>query len=66
MLNIGAIMTNYLVFHTEALQKMADFGQNTGQLKKKVTLSHVYKEVTSEPTITRFSTVVGKTLKVCN
>jgi hypothetical protein len=36
----------------------------TGQLKKKVTLSHVYIEVTSEPTITRH-TVVRKTLKVC-
>jgi hypothetical protein len=25
---------------------------NTGQFKKKVTISHVYNEVTSEPTIT--------------
>jgi hypothetical protein len=31
---------------------------NTGQFKKKVTLSHVYNEVTSEPTVTRY-TVVG-------
>jgi hypothetical protein len=27
---------------------------NTEQFKKKVTLSHVYNEVTSEPTITRY------------
>jgi hypothetical protein len=33
---------------------------STGQFKKKVTLSHVYNEVTSEPT-----TIVRKTLKVC-
>jgi hypothetical protein len=37
----------------------------TGQFKKKVTLSHVHNEVTSEPTITRFSTIVRKSLKVC-
>jgi hypothetical protein len=37
---------------------------NTGQFKKKVTLSHVYNEVTSEPTITRY-TIVRKTLQVC-
>jgi hypothetical protein len=36
----------------------------TGQLKKKVTLSHVYNEVTSEPTITRFTAIVRKALKV--
>jgi hypothetical protein len=35
----------------------------TGQFKKKVTLSHVYNEVTSEPTITRHTTIVRKTLK---
>jgi hypothetical protein len=29
----------------------------TGQLKKKVTLSHVYNEVTSEPTITRYAAI---------
>jgi hypothetical protein len=38
---------------------------HTGQLKKKVTLSHVYNEVTSEPKITRYTTIVRKTLKVC-
>jgi hypothetical protein len=38
---------------------------NTGQLKKEVTISHVYNEVTSEPTITRYTTIVRKTLKVC-
>jgi hypothetical protein len=38
---------------------------NTGQFKKKVTLPHVHNEATSEPTITRFSTIVTKTLKVC-
>jgi hypothetical protein len=38
---------------------------NTGQLKKKVTFSHVYNEVTSEPTITRYTTIVRKTLEVC-
>jgi hypothetical protein len=32
------------------------------QLKKKVTLSHVYNEVTSEPTITRYTTTVRKTV----
>jgi hypothetical protein len=37
----------------------------TGQFKKKVTLSHVCNEVTSEPTVTRYTTVVRKTLKVC-
>jgi hypothetical protein len=31
---------------------------NTGQFKKNVTLSHVYNEVTSEPTITRHTTIV--------
>jgi hypothetical protein len=39
---------------------------NTWQFKKKVTLSHVYNEVTSEPTITRHTTIVRKILKVCN
>jgi hypothetical protein len=29
--------------------------QNTGQFKKKVTLSRVYNEVTSEPIITRYA-----------
>jgi hypothetical protein len=37
---------------------------NTEQLKKKVTHSRVYNEVTSEPTITRYTTIVRKTLKV--
>jgi hypothetical protein len=37
----------------------------TGEFKKKATLSHVYNEVTSEPTITRYTTTVRKTLKVC-
>jgi hypothetical protein len=37
----------------------------TEQFKKKVTLSHVYNEVTSEPTITWYTTIVRKTLKVC-
>jgi hypothetical protein len=36
-----------------------------GQFKKKITLTHVYNEVSSEPTITRFSTIERKTLKVC-
>jgi hypothetical protein len=36
----------------------------TGQFKKKITLSHIYNEVTSEPTITRYTTIVRKTLKV--
>jgi hypothetical protein len=34
-------------------------------IKNKVTLSHVYNEVTSEPTITRYTTIARKTLKVC-
>jgi hypothetical protein len=39
---------------------------HTGQFKQKVTLLHVYNEVTSEPTITRY-TIVGKLPKfVCN
>jgi hypothetical protein len=38
--------------------------RNTGQLKKKVTLSYGYNEVTSEPTITRYTTIVRKTLNV--
>jgi hypothetical protein len=33
----------------------------TGQFKKKATLSHVCNEVTSEPTITRYTTIVRKT-----
>jgi hypothetical protein len=33
-------------------------------IQKKVTLSHVYNEVTSEPAITRYTTVVMKALKV--
>jgi hypothetical protein len=37
---------------------------NTGQFKKKVTFSHVYNEVTTEPTITRNTTSGRKTLKV--
>jgi hypothetical protein len=37
-----------IVGHTTHMEEM----QNTGQFKKKVTLSHVYNEVTSEPTIT--------------
>jgi hypothetical protein len=36
----------------------------SGKFKKKVTLSHVYNEVTSEPTNTRYTTIVRKTLKV--
>jgi hypothetical protein len=39
--------------------------QNTGHLKNKVTLSQVYNEVISEPTIAPYTTIVGKTLKVC-
>jgi hypothetical protein len=36
----------------------------TGQFKKMVTLSHAYDEVTSEPTITRYASIVRKALKV--
>jgi hypothetical protein len=36
----------------------------TGRFKKKVTLSHVYNEVTSEPTITPYASIVRKALKV--
>jgi hypothetical protein len=42
-----------------------DFLLYTGQFKNKVTLSRIYNEVTSEPTITRCTTIVRKTLKVC-
>jgi hypothetical protein len=38
--------------------------QTTGQFRKKVTLSHVYNEVTSEPTITRCASTGRKALKV--
>jgi hypothetical protein len=41
------------------------FPNYTEQFKKKVTLSHIYSEVTSEPTITRYTTTVKKTLEVC-
>jgi hypothetical protein len=37
---------------------------NAGQFKKKVTLSQVYNEVTSEPTITQCASIVRKALKV--
>jgi hypothetical protein len=37
----------------------------TGQFKKKITLSHVYNEVTCEHTITRYTTIIRKTLKLC-
>jgi hypothetical protein len=37
---------------------------HTGKLKKNVTLSHVYNEVTSEPTITQYESIVRKALKV--
>jgi hypothetical protein len=36
----------------------------TGQFKKKATLSHFCNEVTSEPTITRYGSIVRKSLKV--
>jgi hypothetical protein len=38
------------------------YKKNTGQFKKKVTLSHVYNEVTSEPAITRYTTIDMKTI----
>jgi hypothetical protein len=38
--------------------------KRTGQFKKKVTLSHVYNEVISEPTIKRYGSTVRKSLKV--
>jgi hypothetical protein len=37
---------------------------HTGKFKKKVTLSHVHNEVTSEPTITLYASIVRKALKV--
>jgi hypothetical protein len=37
---------------------------NTGQFKKKVTISHAYNEITGKPTITRYATIVRKALKV--
>jgi hypothetical protein len=40
------------------------WGDNTGQFKKKVTLSHVYNEITSEPTVTRYASIGRKALKV--
>jgi hypothetical protein len=38
--------------------------RNAGHFKKKVTLSHVYNEVTCEPTITRYASIVTKALKI--
>jgi hypothetical protein len=38
--------------------------QYTGQFKQKVTLPHVYNEVTSEPTITLHASIVRRALKV--
>jgi hypothetical protein len=38
----------------------------TGQIKKKVTLSHIYNEVNSESTIMRYTAIVTKSLDVCN
>jgi hypothetical protein len=38
--------------------------QNAGQFKKKVTISHIYNDVTSEPTITRYTKIDRKTIKV--
>jgi hypothetical protein len=37
---------------------------NKGQFKKKVKLSHVYNEVTSEPTIKRYASIIRRTLEV--
>jgi hypothetical protein len=36
-----------------------------GQFRKKVALLHVCNEVTSEPTITQYTTIARKALKVC-
>jgi hypothetical protein len=52
------VFLTYLTFSILAL--------NTGQLKKKATLPHVYNEVNSEPTITRYASIVRKTLRVTN
>jgi hypothetical protein len=49
------------LFHLSLKHHMFKY---TGQLKKKVTLSHLYNEVTSEPTITRYASIVRKTLIV--
>jgi hypothetical protein len=37
----------------------------TGHFQKNAALSYAYNEGTSEPTITRYTTVIRKTLKVC-
>jgi hypothetical protein len=52
-----------LVFLGSKPHRVFAFCGHTGQFKKKVTLLHVYNKVTSEPTITRYTTVVRKTLK---
>jgi hypothetical protein len=49
---------------TERWQTVTSKYWYTGQFKKKVTLPHVYNEVTSEPTITRCASIVRKALKV--
>jgi hypothetical protein len=51
--------------HRDFAYSRKNYCVNTGQFKKKVKLSHVFNEVTSEPTITRCRTIVRKTLKVC-
>jgi hypothetical protein len=59
---------NHLFQGSPTLSKLArrNWINYAGQFKKKVTLSHVNSEVTSEPTITPYTTIVRKTLKDCN
>jgi hypothetical protein len=64
----GKYPVSNIIINDEAkvcLSALHDCLLNTGQFKRKVTLSHVYNEVTSEPTIMRYTTIVRKTPEVC-
>jgi hypothetical protein len=58
------VLRCYLDIFVERCDNRPKPVQNTGKLKKKVTHSYVCNEVTSEPTITPYTTIVRKTLKI--
>jgi hypothetical protein len=55
-------MVDVCLFHIQVDILLKSCHIYTVQFKKKVTLSHVCNEVTSKHTITRYTTIVGKTL----
>jgi hypothetical protein len=59
------IRYKFLLIQQKPIVTYAKVTDKQGQFKKKVTLSHVCNEVTRVPTITRYITIVEKTLKVC-